>query len=61
MSVPEATIHENRPSTELPQLPRIRPLAYFMPVVEELQLQPLPDGYVDYLRLKLQRLARNPA
>jgi hypothetical protein len=32
-----------------------------MPVVEELQLQPLPDGYVDYLRLKLQRLARNPA
>ena len=25
-----------------------------MPVVEELQLQPLPDGYVDYLRLKLQ-------
>jgi hypothetical protein len=46
---------------ELPQLPRIRSLAYFMPVVEELQLQPLPDGYVDYLRLKLQRLARNPA
>ena len=40
----------------------IRSLAYFMPVVEELQLQPLPYyGYVDYLRLKLQRLARNPA
>jgi len=32
-----------------------------MPVVEELQIQPLPDGDVDYQRLKLQRLARNPA
>ena len=45
----------------LPPLPRIRSLAYFMPVVQELQIRPLPDGYVDYLRIKLQRLARNPA
>jgi hypothetical protein len=39
-------------------LPRIRSLAYFLPVIEELQQQPLPSGYLDYLRLKLQKLAK---
>jgi len=39
----------------LPPLPPIRSLAYFQPVIEELQLQPLPEGYLDYLRLKLQQ------
>jgi hypothetical protein len=43
-----------RPS-ELPPLPKIRSLAYFLPVIAELQQQPLPDGYIDYLRLKLQK------
>jgi len=41
----------------LPPLPKIRSLAYFLPVIEELQLQPLPDGYLDYLRLKLHKLS----
>ena len=41
----------------LPPLPKIRSLAYFLPVIEELQLQPVPDGYLDYLRLKLRRLS----
>ena len=41
----------------LPPLPAIRSLAYFLPVIEELRLQPLPDGYLDYLRLKLRRLS----
>ena len=41
----------------LPPLPKIRALAYFLPVIEELKLQPLPDGYLDYLRLKLRRLS----
>ncbi len=41
----------------LPPLPKIRSLAYFLPVVEELLLQPLPDGYLDYLKLKLRRLS----
>ena len=41
----------------LPPLPPIRSLAYFQPVINELQQQPLPDGYLDYLRLKLQRVA----
>ena len=34
---------------------KIRSLAYFLPVITELQQQPLPDGYLDYLRLKLQK------
>lgn len=46
----------SRPSG-LPPLPKIRSLAYFLPVIEELKLQPLPDGYLDYLRLKLRRLS----
>jgi hypothetical protein len=48
-----------RPS-DLPPLPPIRSLAYFQPVIDELQQQPLPDGYLDYLRLKLQQLAKRP-
>ena len=42
-----------RPS-DIPPLPRIRSLAYFQPVIEELQDHPVPDGYLDYLRLKLR-------
>lgn len=44
----------SRPS-DRPPLPKIRSLAYFLPVIEELQLQPLPSGYLHYLRLKLRR------
>ena len=47
----------SRPS-ELPALPKIRSLAYFLPVIAELQQQPLPDGYLDYLRLKLRKLSQ---
>jgi len=39
----------------LPPLSRIRSLAYFQPVIAELQQQPLPNGYLDYLRLKFQQ------
>lgn len=42
---------------DLPPLSKIRSLAYFLPVIEELKLQPLADGYLDYLRLKLRRLS----
>lgn len=41
----------------LPPLPKIRSLAYFLPVIEELKIQPLPEGYLEYLRLKLRRLS----
>ena len=45
-----------RPS-DLRPLPRIRSLAYFQPVIEELQDHPVPDAYLDYyLRLKLRGL-----
>ena len=45
----------------LPPLPRIRSLAYFQPVITELQQQPLPEGYLDYLRLKFQQAAQRAA
>lgn len=35
---------------ELPPLPPIHSLAYFLPVLEELQLEPPDPGYLDYLR-----------
>ena len=38
-----------------PPLSPIRSLAYFRPVIDELQAHPVPDGYLDYLRLKLRR------
>jgi len=41
-----------------PPLPPIRSLAYFQPVITELQQQPLPDGYLDYLRLKLHNAVK---
>jgi hypothetical protein len=53
-----ATLRRMTRSSELPPLPKIRSLAYFMPVIAELQLQPLPNGYADYLRLKLQKVAQ---
>ena len=40
-----------------PPLSPIRSLAYFLPVIAELQQQPLPNGYLDYLRLKLRNAA----
>ena len=39
---------------DLPPLTPVRSLAYFQPVITELQQNPLPDGYLDYLRLKLR-------
>lgn len=45
-----------RPSGAIP-LPPIRSLAYFQHVITELQQQPLPSGYLDYLRLKFRKAA----
>jgi hypothetical protein len=44
-------------NSDLPPLAPIRSLAYFQPVITELQQQPLPAGYLDYLRLKFQKVA----
>jgi hypothetical protein len=46
---------------DVPPLPRIRSLAYFQPVVEELRVHPAPNGYLQYLRLKLRGIVDNPA
>jgi hypothetical protein len=45
---------------DLPPLAPIRSLAYFQPVIAELQQQSLPAGYLDYLRLKFQKVAAPP-
>lgn len=41
---------------DLPPLSPIRSLAYFRPVIEELHIHPVPDSYLDYLRLKLRQV-----
>ena len=46
--------------TNLPPLSRIRSLAYFQPVIDELLAHPAPGGYLQYLRLKLRRILDNP-
>ena len=52
-----ATLRRLARHSALPPLPKIRSLAYFLPVIAELQQQPLPAGYLNYLRLKVQRLS----
>ena len=46
-----------RPS-ERPPLPRIRSLAYFLPVIAEMQQLPPLHGYLDYLRLKFKNVTQ---
>ena len=46
---------------DLPPLPAIRSLAYFQPVIDELLVHPMPDNYLEYLRLKLNRFAERSA
>jgi hypothetical protein len=47
-----------RPADAAPLSP-VRSLAYFLPVITELQQQqPLPDSYLDHLRTKLRRLTQ---
>lgn len=45
---------------DIPALPRIRSLAYFQPIVEELLENPAPGGYLEYLRLKLRHIIDTP-
>jgi hypothetical protein len=44
---------------DAPPLPRVRSLAYFQPVIEELQASPIPDGYLGHLRIKLRNVVDN--
>jgi len=54
-----ATLRRLTRPTDATPLPRIRSLAYFQPVVDELLQNPAPHGYLPYLRLKLRRLLDN--
>jgi hypothetical protein len=45
---------------DAPPLPRVRSLAYFQPILDELQEHPAPGGYLQYLRLKLRGVVDNP-
>lgn len=47
-------------NADVPPLPRVRSLAYFQPVIEELQEHPVAGGYLQYLRLKLRGIGNNP-
>jgi len=49
-----------RPPESPAALPPIRSLAYFLPVIAELEAAPAPEGYLDYLRGKLIRGRRLP-
>ena len=40
--------------TDSPRLAPIRSLAYFRPVIEELQDNPAPENYCEYLKMKLR-------
>jgi hypothetical protein len=51
-----ATLRRLCRPADVPPLPRVRSLAYFQPVIEELQANPVPVGYLGYLRLKLRNL-----
>jgi hypothetical protein len=51
------TLRRRARPPEAPLLAPVRSLAYFRPVVEELRSHPAPDGYLEYLRLKLRRTA----
>jgi hypothetical protein len=46
---------------DVPRLPRIRSLAYFQPVIDELLENPAPESYLPYLRLKLRSIIDTPA
>ena len=44
-------------SPELPPLSPIRSLAYFLPVIQELLDNPIPEDYLAYLRMKAHSLS----
>ena len=55
-----ASLRRSMRPHEAPRLPRIRSLAYFRPVVEELLESPAPDSYLHYLRVKLRSVTDIP-
>ena len=54
-----ASIRRLARPVDVPVLSPIRSLAYFEPIIEELLSQPAPEGYLTYLRLKLEQLSKS--
>ncbi len=52
-----ASIRRLARSPELPPLSPIRSLAYFLPVIEEILFNPVPNDYLIYLRKKVESLS----
>jgi hypothetical protein len=44
-----------------PPLPAVRSLHYFLPVLEEIRLQPLPPSYLQYLEAKVRAASLRPS
>ena len=51
------TIRRLSRSSDMPPLSPIRSLAYFLPVIEEVLFNPVPDDYLQYLRKKVGLLS----
>jgi hypothetical protein len=51
------TVRRLSRSPDLPPLSPIRSLAYFLPVIEEILSNPVPDDYLRYLRKKVESLS----
>jgi hypothetical protein len=51
------TIRRLSRSPDMPPLSPIRSLAYFLPVIEEIRLNPVPNDYLEYLRKKVGLLS----
>ena len=50
------TVRRLSRSHDMPPLSPIRSLAYFLPVIEEILCNPVPDDYLRYLRKKVELL-----
>jgi hypothetical protein len=51
-----ASVRRLSRSPGMPPLSPIRSLAYFLPVIEEIRANPVPDDYLRYLRKKVELL-----
>jgi len=51
------TVRRLSRSPDMPPLSPIRSLAYFLPVIEEILFNPVPDDYLEYLRKKVGLLS----
>jgi hypothetical protein len=51
-----ASVRRLSRSPDSPPLSPIRSLAYFLPVIDEILRNPIPDDYLEYLRRKVKSL-----